>query len=127
MTSNQLFWQGEWRHSYVVSADDLFLFRQIALLKKYCTETAQDTARDAIQVGLAPISTLCNVLIVFQVFGGRGLTKTGMGRFIEHVCLETDLITSMEPWYTDPTHSITQTLPSMRESRYLFHRRANNN
>lgn len=40
---------------------------QIALLKKYCTETAQDTARDAI-----------------QIFGGRALTKTGMGRFIEH-------------------------------------------
>ncbi|GLB40182.1 putative acyl-CoA dehydrogenase, N-terminal domain [Lyophyllum shimeji] len=40
---------------------------QIAFLKKYCTETAQDTARDAV-----------------QVFGGRGITKTGMGRFIEH-------------------------------------------
>ncbi|KAF8071706.1 acyl-CoA dehydrogenase [Lyophyllum atratum] len=40
---------------------------QIAFLKKYCTETAQDTARDAV-----------------QIFGGRGITKTGMGRFIEH-------------------------------------------
>jgi alkylation response protein AidB-like acyl-CoA dehydrogenase len=39
----------------------------IALLKKYATETAQETARDAV-----------------QVFGGRGITKTGMGRFIEH-------------------------------------------
>ncbi|KAF8235811.1 acyl-CoA dehydrogenase NM domain-like protein [Tricholoma matsutake] len=41
---------------------------QIAFLKKYCTETAQLTAKDAM-----------------QIFGGRGLTKTGMGRFIEHV------------------------------------------
>ncbi|KAF8656808.1 hypothetical protein AX16_002358 [Volvariella volvacea WC 439] len=40
---------------------------QIAFLKKYCTETAQETARDAV-----------------QIFGGRGLTRTGMGRFIEH-------------------------------------------
>ncbi|KAJ7593034.1 acyl-CoA dehydrogenase [Mycena floridula] len=39
----------------------------IALLKKHCTETAQETARDAV-----------------QLFGGRGITKTGMGRFIEH-------------------------------------------
>ncbi|KAH8099997.1 acyl-CoA dehydrogenase [Cristinia sonorae] len=39
----------------------------IALLKMYCTRTAQDTARDAM-----------------QIFGGRGVTKTGMGRFIEH-------------------------------------------
>ncbi|KIM39789.1 hypothetical protein M413DRAFT_446715 [Hebeloma cylindrosporum] len=39
----------------------------IALLKKFATETAQETARDAV-----------------QVFGGRGITKTGMGRFIEH-------------------------------------------
>ncbi|KAG6831811.1 hypothetical protein H0H92_007488 [Tricholoma furcatifolium] len=43
---------------------------QIAFLKKHCTETAQLTARDAV-----------------QIFGGRGLTKTGMGRFIEHVGL----------------------------------------
>jgi len=42
--------------------------RPIALLKKYATETAQDTARDAV-----------------QVFGGRGITKTGMGKTIEHV------------------------------------------
>ncbi|KAG8908341.1 hypothetical protein FRB99_007268 [Tulasnella sp. 403] len=40
---------------------------QIALLKRYCTSTAQDTAREAV-----------------QLFGGRGITKTGMGRFIEH-------------------------------------------
>ncbi|TFK72902.1 peroxisomal acyl-CoA-dehydrogenase [Pluteus cervinus] len=40
---------------------------QVALLKRYCTHTAQKTARDA-----------------QQLFGGRGLTKTGMGRFIEH-------------------------------------------
>ncbi|GLB40181.1 putative acyl-CoA dehydrogenase, C-terminal domain [Lyophyllum shimeji] len=40
---------------------------QIAFVKKYCTETAQETARDAV-----------------QIFGGRGITKTGMGRYIEH-------------------------------------------
>jgi len=39
----------------------------IALLKMYATQTAQETARDAV-----------------QIFGGRGITRTGMGRFIEH-------------------------------------------
>ncbi|KZT07676.1 acyl-CoA dehydrogenase NM domain-like protein [Laetiporus sulphureus 93-53] len=39
----------------------------IALLKMHATRTAQDTARDAV-----------------QIFGGRGVTKTGMGRVIEH-------------------------------------------
>ncbi|KAI0303609.1 peroxisomal acyl-CoA-dehydrogenase [Multifurca ochricompacta] len=40
---------------------------QIAFLKMYSTQCAQDTARDAV-----------------QIFGGRGITQTGMGRFIEH-------------------------------------------
>ncbi|KAN0113429.1 Acyl-CoA dehydrogenase/oxidase, N-terminal and middle domain containing protein [Russula decolorans] len=40
---------------------------QIAFLKMYSTRCAQDTARDAV-----------------QIFGGRGITQTGMGRFIEH-------------------------------------------
>ncbi|KAJ8587519.1 acyl-CoA dehydrogenase NM domain-like protein [Rhizopogon salebrosus TDB-379] len=40
---------------------------QIAFLKSYSTRCAQDTARDAV-----------------QIFGGRGITRTGMGRFIEH-------------------------------------------
>ncbi|KAF7795985.1 hypothetical protein EIP86_007154 [Pleurotus ostreatoroseus] len=40
----------------------------IGLLKMYATRSAQDTARDAV-----------------QIFGGRGITKSGMGRFIEHV------------------------------------------
>ncbi|KAI0925939.1 hypothetical protein AcV5_008532 [Taiwanofungus camphoratus] len=39
----------------------------IALLKMYATRSAQETARDAV-----------------QIFGGRGVTKTGMGRVIEH-------------------------------------------
>ncbi|KAJ3532050.1 hypothetical protein NM688_g7483 [Phlebia brevispora] len=39
----------------------------IGLLKMYSTRCAQDTARDAV-----------------QIFGGRGITKSGMGRFIEH-------------------------------------------
>ncbi|GJJ08590.1 hypothetical protein Clacol_002809 [Clathrus columnatus] len=41
---------------------------QIAFLKSSATQAAQDTARDAV-----------------QLFGGRGITKTGMGRFIEQV------------------------------------------
>ena len=41
---------------------------QIAFLKMYATRTAQETAEDAV-----------------QIFGGRGITKTGMGRVIEHV------------------------------------------
>jgi alkylation response protein AidB-like acyl-CoA dehydrogenase len=40
---------------------------QIAFLKMYSTRCAQDTARDAV-----------------QLFGGRGITQTGMGRFVEH-------------------------------------------
>ncbi|ETW83102.1 hypothetical protein HETIRDRAFT_433781 [Heterobasidion irregulare TC 32-1] len=40
---------------------------QIGLLKMYATQSAQETARDAV-----------------QIFGGRGITRTGMGRFIEH-------------------------------------------
>ena len=44
--------------------------RQIAFLKSYSTSCAQETARDAV-----------------QIFGGRGITTTGMGQFIEHVRL----------------------------------------
>ncbi|EIM91103.1 acyl-CoA dehydrogenase NM domain-like protein [Stereum hirsutum FP-91666 SS1] len=40
---------------------------QIGLLKMYCTSSAQETAKDAV-----------------QIFGGRGITRTGMGRFVEH-------------------------------------------
>ncbi|KAF9468150.1 acyl-CoA dehydrogenase [Collybia nuda] len=40
---------------------------QIAFLKMYTTRAAQDTARDAV-----------------QIFGGRGITRTGMGKFVEH-------------------------------------------
>ena len=40
----------------------------IGLLKMYITRSAQETAQDAV-----------------QIFGGRGITKTGMGRFIENV------------------------------------------
>lgn len=40
----------------------------IGLLKMYCTQAGQDTARDA-----------------QMIFGGRGITRTGMGRLIEHV------------------------------------------
>ncbi|CCO34567.1 hypothetical protein BN14_08670 [Rhizoctonia solani AG-1 IB] len=40
---------------------------QIAFLKMYLTRSAQETATDAT-----------------QIFGGRAITKTGMGRMIEH-------------------------------------------
>ncbi|KAK7033078.1 acyl-CoA dehydrogenase [Favolaschia claudopus] len=40
---------------------------QIAFLKAYSTSCGQETAKDAV-----------------QIFGGRGITRTGMGRFIEH-------------------------------------------
>ncbi|PIL29791.1 hypothetical protein GSI_07997 [Ganoderma sinense ZZ0214-1] len=39
----------------------------IAFLKSYSTQSAQLTAADAV-----------------QIFGGRGITQTGMGRFVEH-------------------------------------------
>ncbi|KAI0783556.1 peroxisomal acyl-CoA-dehydrogenase [Abortiporus biennis] len=39
----------------------------IAFLKMYSTRCAQESATDAV-----------------QIFGGRGITQTGMGRFIEH-------------------------------------------
>ena len=45
-------------------------FRQIAFLKMYSTQSAQQTAQDAV-----------------QIFGGRGITQSGMGKFIEHVRL----------------------------------------
>ena len=44
------------------------LHRPIGLLKMYATRCAQETATDAV-----------------QIFGGRGITKTGMGQYIEHV------------------------------------------
>ncbi|KAJ7773195.1 acyl-CoA dehydrogenase/oxidase [Mycena metata] len=40
---------------------------QVAFLKMHATRASQATAADAV-----------------QIFGGRGLTQTGMGRFIEH-------------------------------------------
>ncbi|KAL5485690.1 hypothetical protein ACEPAI_6731 [Sanghuangporus weigelae] len=39
----------------------------IAFLKSFSTQSARQTAQDAV-----------------QIFGGRGITQTGMGRFIEH-------------------------------------------
>lgn len=44
-----------------------YLAGQIAFLKAFATSTAQKTAEDAT-----------------QIFGGRGITQTGMGRQIEH-------------------------------------------
>ena len=40
---------------------------QIAFLKMFSTKSAQQTAEDAV-----------------QIFGGRGITQSGMGKFIEH-------------------------------------------
>lgn len=45
--------------------------RPIAFLKMYSTRSAQQTATDAV-----------------QIFGGRGITQTGMGRHIEHVSFQ---------------------------------------
>lgn len=44
----------------------LHLAGQIALLKMYATRTAHDIADDAV-----------------QIFGGRGITKGGMGNLVE--------------------------------------------
>ncbi len=55
------------RQSYKEQATKLA--GQIAFLKSYSTRCAQLTAADAV-----------------QIFGGRGITQSGMGRFIEHVC-----------------------------------------
>ncbi|KAF6757255.1 acyl-CoA dehydrogenase [Ephemerocybe angulata] len=51
--------------NYAQQAD--LLAGPIAFLKRYATSTAQETAADAV-----------------QIFGGRGITRTGMGRLIEH-------------------------------------------
>ena len=42
----------------------------IGLLKMHITRCGQETARDAV-----------------QVYGGRGITKTGMGKYIELVSM----------------------------------------
>lgn len=47
-----------------------YLAGQIGLLKQYITQTARATAEDAT-----------------QIFGGRGITMTGMGSKIENVSL----------------------------------------
>jgi len=52
--------RGVWSHAV--------FYRPIGLLKMYATRCAQETAADAV-----------------QIFGGRGITKTGMGQYIEHV------------------------------------------
>ena len=59
----------------------------IALVKMYATQTAQDTARDAV-----------------QIFGGRGITRTGMGRMVEHVSNRYTLYSLMRT--TDAAQSI---------------------
>lgn len=56
----------------VLTPVDLPIPRQIALLKMHCTQTAQDTAEDAV-----------------QILGGRGITRTGMGKFVEQVRFST--------------------------------------
>ena len=66
--------------------------RPIALLKMYVTRSAQETATDAV-----------------QVFGGRGITKTGMGSHIEHVYLSPFYLPNAAHWINSITvwfHSI---------------------
>ena len=49
----------------------------IAFLKSYSTHSAQITAADAV-----------------QIFGGRGITQTGMGRFVEHLSTSSAMFAS---------------------------------
>ena len=51
----------------------------------YATRTAQQTATDAVQVGWR-LMVLSVSLPYFslQIFGGRGVTQSGMGSAIEH-------------------------------------------
>ena len=51
----------------------------------YCTRSAQLTAADAVQVG--PSYLLYFRADAAQIFGGRGITQSGMGSYIEHVSL----------------------------------------
>jgi alkylation response protein AidB-like acyl-CoA dehydrogenase len=52
--------------SYAEQSDKLA--GTIALCKQYVTKCSRETAEDAT-----------------QIFGGRGITKTGMGKFVENV------------------------------------------
>ena len=65
----------------------------IAFLKMYSTRCAQQTAIDAV-----------------QIFGGRGVTQTGMGRLIEHV--RSNVITR---------HAIANALQSTIVQCHLMH------
>lgn len=72
--------------------------RPIAFLKQYSTQCARQTAQDAV-----------------QIFGGRGITQSGMGKFIEHVrCLSPLKLQSIISELFSP--SIT--VPSL-STRYL--------
>lgn len=54
-------------YSLLPTADHLPIYSQIAFVKMYATKTAQETAADAV-----------------QIFGGRGISRGGMGKHIEH-------------------------------------------
>lgn len=69
--------------------------RPIGLLKMYATRCAQETATDAV-----------------QIFGGRGITKTGMGQYIEHVRLFCFVLS--RNYITNALDSITARFPSMQ-------------
>lgn len=66
----------------------------------YSTRCAQDTARDAV-----------------QIFGGRGITRTGMGRFIEHVSVYSDAV------YILQTNLLPSIIVPLLSTRYLEERR----
>jgi alkylation response protein AidB-like acyl-CoA dehydrogenase len=61
----------------------------------YATRCAQETATDAV-----------------QIFGGRGITKTGMGQYIEHVRLFASCYPAMIT--ADALDSITARFPLMQ-------------
>ena len=62
----------------------------------YATQTAQETARDAV-----------------QIFGGRGITRTGMGRFVEHVSKTGLLVFTRRSADTDTQYHRTITFDSL--------------
>ena len=47
----------------------------------YASQAAQNVSRDAVQVRIFKSSGSHRSV---QIFGGRGITRTGMGRLIEH-------------------------------------------
>lgn len=75
--------------SYAEQSD--LLAGQIGLLKWYATRVAHDVADDAVQskfisfttLPIDPVRSETDSFLTLKVFGGRGITKGAMGRYIE--------------------------------------------